>query len=185
MPWLEQRPNGCFHVAFRFNGQKLKKSLRTSDPRTAETRLHQLEENIRLFEKGRLELPEDADVVDCLLSDGRLDGKPRVNTRLRTLRQFADAFLASIPDGSLEVSTVKGMRIHLDHLYREFGRSFLFASLSLGDLQTYVDRRSRDAGQCGRKLSPATIKKELTTLRTVWNWAKNAGFLSRDLRRVT
>ena len=63
MPWLEHRPNGRYHVAFRFAGQKLKKSLRTSDLPTAEARLHQLEENIRLLEKGRIELPDDVDVV--------------------------------------------------------------------------------------------------------------------------
>ena len=38
MPWLEHRPNGRYHVVFRFGGQKLKKSLRTSDLRTAEAR---------------------------------------------------------------------------------------------------------------------------------------------------
>lgn len=179
MPWLEQRPNGLFHVAFRFGGRKLKKSLRTKDVRTAEARLHQLEENIRLLEKGRIELPDDADVVEFLLSDGRLDGKQRANLNHRTLRQFAEAFMDGIPNGSLEVSTIKGMRIHLDHLYQGLGRSFLLPSLTLGDLQKYVDCRSQDSGQRGRKLSPATIKKELTTLRSLWNWAKNAGFLAR------
>ena len=179
MPWLEYRPNGQYHVAFRFGGRKLKKSLRTNDVRTAEARLHQLEENIRLLEKGRIELPDDADVVEFLLSDGKLDGKRRANHNLRTLRQFAEAFMGSIPEGSLEVSTLKGMRIHLDHLYRGLGRSLLIPSLTLGDLQKYVDCRSQDSGQRGRKLSPATIKKELTTLRSLWNWAKNAGYLTR------
>jgi hypothetical protein len=187
MPWLEQRPNGQDHVSFRFRGRKLKKSLRTKDVRTAEARLHQLEENIRLLEKGRIELPDDADIVEFLLSDGKLDGKRRANHNLRTLRQFAEAFMDSIPEGSLKVSTLKGMRIHLDHLYRGIGRSFLLPSLTLGDLQKYVDCRSQDSGQRGRKLSPATIKKELTTLRSLWNWAKNAGVLalafpSRGLR---
>lgn len=179
MPWLECRPNGQYHVAFRFGGRKLKKSLRTNDARTAEARLHQLEENIRLFEKGRIELPDDADVVEFLLSDGKLDGRRPANNSLRTLRQFGEAFLNGIPEGSLEVNTLKGMRIHLDHLYRVLGRSFLFSSITLCDLQNYVDSRSQDSGQRGRKLSPATIKKELTTLRSLWNWAKNAGFLVR------
>lgn len=94
MPWLEHRPNGRYHVG----QQKLKKSLRTSDRATAEARLHQLEENIRLLEKGRIELPDDVDIVEFLLSDG----KPCLKTKLRTLRQYGDAFMASIPEGSLE-----------------------------------------------------------------------------------
>jgi integrase len=179
MPWLEQRPNGQYHLSFRFGGRKLKKSLRTKDARTAEARLRQVEENIRLLEKGRIELPDDADVVEFLLSDGKLDGKQRADRSLRTLRQFGEAFMNGIPENSLEVSTLKGMRIHLDHLYRCFGRSFLLTSLTLCDLQKYVDCRSKASGLKGRKLSPATIKKELTTLRTLWNWARNAGFLVR------
>ena len=59
--------------------------LRTSDLSTAEVRLYQLEENIRLLEKGRIELPDDVDVVEFLVSNGKLDGKPLLKTRLRTL----------------------------------------------------------------------------------------------------
>ena len=57
MAWLEQKSNGRFHIAFRFEGQKYKKSLRTSDANTAQARLHRLEENIALVESGRLKLP--------------------------------------------------------------------------------------------------------------------------------
>jgi integrase len=180
MPWLEHRPNGRYHIAFRFGDQKLKKSLRTSDLRTAEARLHQLEENIRLLEKGRIVLPEDADLVEFLLSDGKLDGKPQGMTKLRTFKQFGDAFLASIPEGALETETLKGMGIHLDHLYRILKKSFSLTTLKLEDLQGYVDSRSQDPGNRGRNLSPATIKKELTTLRTLWNWARNAEYLTRS-----
>lgn len=187
MPWLEHRHNGRYHVAFRLGNQKLKKSLRTSDQRTAEARLHQVEENIRLLEKGRIVVPEDADIFEFLLSDGKIDGKLKENTKLRTLKQFDDAFLASIPDNSLEVETIKGMKIHLEHLYRVLNKSFLLISLRLEDLQGYVEFRSQDKGNRGRNLSPATIKKELATLRTLWNWARNAGhivrvFPSRGLR---
>lgn len=179
MPWLEQRPNGCFHVSFRFCGQKLKKSLRTSNQRTAEARLLQLEENIRLVEKGRMEIPDDVDIVEFLLSDGKVDGKPRRKKTLRTLKQFRTAFLDSIPEGSLEASTLSGMGIHFDHLERVLGKSFSLPALTLEDLQGYVDSRSRDDGLRGKKLSPATIKKELASLRTLWNWAKNVEHLKR------
>ncbi|MEQ9379502.1 MAG: site-specific integrase [Pirellulales bacterium] len=179
MPWLEHRPNGRYHIAFRLGDQKLKKSLRTSDLRTAEARLHQLEENIRLLDKGRIVVPEDADLLEFLLSDGKLDGKTEAKTKLRTLKQFGDAFMASIPEGSLEAATLKGMEIHLNHLYRVLKKSFPLITLTLGDLQGYVDSRSQDPGNRGRNLSPATIKKELTTLRTLWNWARNAEYLTR------
>ena len=155
MPWLEQRPNGQFHIALRYGGRKLKKALRTSDARSAEARLLQLEENLRLLEKGRIELPEDADLVDFLLSDGKLNGRLSARQSIRTLGQFGEAFLKSIPDGSLEPSTVQGMQIHLKHLYRVLGKSLVVATLSLEDLQRYVDSRAKGRGQRGQRLSPA------------------------------
>jgi len=41
--------------------------------------------------------------------------------------------------------------------------------LTLADLQGYVDKRAKAKGRRGA-LNPATIKKEIVTLRTAWNW---------------
>src|SRR5699024_5712329 len=46
---------------------------------------------------------------------------------------------------------------------------FPIRDLSLADLQKYVDKRSKAKGRSG-PLNPATIKKEIVTLRTAWNW---------------
>ena len=179
MAWLEQRKNEPFHVAFRFGGERYKVSLGTTNLQEAEARQQRVEENIELVRNGRLTLPEDADIGEFLLSDGKLDGKPVPKAKLRTLRQFKEAFLASIPKGSLEDSTLGGMGTHFTHLFRVLGKSRQLAGLTLEDLQIYVDERSKDDGTRGKKLSPATIKKELTTLRTLWNWARNAEYLKR------
>jgi hypothetical protein len=174
MAWLEQTPTGLFHIGFRYGGLKFKKSLRTRDARTATARMHRVDENIRLVDCGRLAVPEEADLGTFLLSDGKLNGAKRATQKrkLRTLRQFADAFLASIPEGSLERSTIRGMGTHLKHLRRVMGASLTLPSVQLEDLQRYVDRRGNDKGIRGKNLSAATIKKEITTLRTLWNWAK-------------
>lgn len=182
MPWLEQTPSGVYHIAFLFDGQKFKKSLRTRDVDTANARLHRVDENIRLVESGRLLVPDEADLGAFLLSDGELNGKSRrPKRRIRTLREFSDAFLSSIPDAALEDSTVSGMKTHIRHLCRVLGKSVGFLEVEFEDLQRYVDRRSKDKGVRGRSLSPATIRKEITTLRTIWNWAKDAGYVSRPL----
>ena len=39
----------------------------------------------------------------------------------------------------------------------------------MADLQGYIDRRRKVKGRRGL-LNPATIKKEIVTLRTAWNW---------------
>ena len=180
MAWLEQRSNGLYHVGFRYGGLKFKKALRTKDADTANARLHRIEENIQLLESGRLVLPEDADLGTFLLSDGKLNGTNQAapKRRLRTLRQFSEAFLESIPEGALEQSTIKGMETHIKHLKRVLGSSFLLHTVSLEDLQLYVEKRGKEKGTRGKNISPATIKKEITTLRTLWNWARDAGYVS-------
>ncbi len=132
-----------------------------------------------MLETGRLVLPTDADIGSFLLTDGNITkAEPTVNKRkLRRLGQLSEAFLAAIPKGALEVSTIKGMKAHLRHLKRVMGASFDLPTLQLEDLQAYVEKRGREPGQRGRQLSVATIKKELT-LRTLWNWAGDAGHLS-------
>jgi len=179
MAWLEQKNDGPYHVAFRFAGERYKVSLGTTDIRQAEARQQRLEENIGLVKNGRLTLPDDAEIGEFLLSDGKLDGKPVPKKKLRTLGQYKGAFLASIPDGSLEENTLSGMHTHFKHVCRVLGKSFPLGSLSLEDLQSYVDSRSQDPGSRGQTLSPSTTKKELSTFRTLWNWAKYAGYLTR------
>jgi integrase len=162
MPWLEQTPSGVYHIAFRFDGQKFKKSLRTTDRHTANARLHRVDENARLLESGRLVVPDGADLATFLLSDGQLNranSRPR-KRQIRTLRDFTEIFFSAIPDAALEDSTLNGMRTHVGHLRRVLGASFLLLDVGLDDLQRYVDRRSKDKGLRGKRLSPATIKKE-------------------------
>jgi integrase len=183
MAWLEQTKSGVYHIAFRYGGQKFKKSLRTRDAHTANARLHRIDENILLVESGRLVVPENVNLGTFLLSDGKLNGSQsrRAKRQIRTLGEFCEAFLASIPSGALEENTVRCMKTHVRHLYRVFGKSFQLLETELEDLQRYVDRRSGDKGIRGKTLSTVTIKKEITTLRTVWIWAMDAGYVARPL----
>lgn len=75
MAWLEQKKSGQFSVVFRFGEEKFKRSLRTKPSKEARAAKSRIEENIRLVERGLLTLPEDADVVSFLLSDGRVPAK--------------------------------------------------------------------------------------------------------------
>jgi hypothetical protein len=79
MAWLEQHPTaGTFQIVFRLDDTKFKRSLKTDDAREASARLARVEENIRLVDSGRLVLPEHSDPATFLLSDGKLNGKPKV-----------------------------------------------------------------------------------------------------------
>jgi integrase len=170
MAWLQIDPSGNHHLSFRFGGRKYKRSLKTKDEAEAAGRLHRLEENIRLVESGRITIPEKADIPVFLLSDGKLNGKPKTAASIPLTNLF-QRYFDGIPSDSIEESTIKGMKTHQRHLERHIGARFRVHGLTRDDLQKYVGKRSKEKGIRGRKLSPATIKKELVTFRSVWNWA--------------
>ena len=86
-----------------------------------------------------------------------------------TLAAFRDRYLATHRP-SMESRTIEGIESHFARLDAVLGERFPVRELKLADLQGYVDRRAQDAGRNGRQLSPATIKKELASLRAAWHW---------------
>jgi integrase len=80
--------------------------------------------------------------------------------------------------GALEANTLGLVAIHERHLTATLGAAFPVATLALADLQRHVVRRSRSAGRRGKPLSPATVRKEIATFSSVWNWAARAGLVT-------
>ena len=104
MAWNELDPSGIYFVCFRLGKKRFKRSLKTKDKHEADDLTRDLERTIKDVERGRLALPENADVVTFLLSDGRASERPKVPDRV-TLTALFDAYFHSIPSGSLEEST--------------------------------------------------------------------------------
>ena len=69
MAWIELRESGNYVVCFRLNGQRFKRSLDTTDESDADSQRRRLEENIRLYERGRFDISKDVDVISYLLSE--------------------------------------------------------------------------------------------------------------------
>jgi hypothetical protein len=63
-----------FRLVFRCGGHKSQQALLTCDERDTLACLHRLEENLRLLERGQLELPPGADLATFLISDCKLNG---------------------------------------------------------------------------------------------------------------
>jgi len=57
-----------FRIRFRYGGESYKRSLKTTDRCEANAILGRVEETIRLLERGRLEIPPDADPGVFILS---------------------------------------------------------------------------------------------------------------------
>lgn len=138
MAWIEYRAGknkGSWRISFRFGERRFNRSLKTNNKQEAEARQARLEEKIRFVESGRLLIPSDADVAAFLLSDGKLTNKipPQKSPSLSDL--LTD-FFASLPEQSLEESTLYGMKIHQRHLKRLIGEKFIAKHLTLDDLLT-------------------------------------------------
>jgi hypothetical protein len=188
MAWLEEHPtSGHFKICFRWGGRKLKKTVKITGRSKAEAALARFEENLGLLERGRLELPEGADVGTFLLSDGKLTGKPvAAPSKPLTLAELRDAYVEVHSNGALEANSLYTIGIHLRHLARTLGEAFPVGTLEGVHLQRHIDRRATKRYR-GRPLSAATLRKEIASFRACWTWALQAGKLkgaypSRGLR---
>jgi integrase len=175
MAWHERAPSGIYFIQFRLGGQKFRRSLKTKIEKEADTAVSRVAENLGLVHRGLMDIPDTADVISFLLSNARVHNQP-LPVRV-TLKGLFDKYFAAVPEGNLEETTIYGMEIHQNTLQKFFGVNFPIRTLELSNLQEYVEERSQADGVNG-KLSPATIKKEIVTLRTVWNWARQNKLVS-------
>ena len=121
MSSLEQRRPGQYHLVFRFGGT-VQKALKTTQTDVAEAARVRLDENLRLVAAGRLIIPEGADIPTFLLSDGKLNGKPKLPSPL-TLSKLFQEYLDHLPDGAMESNSLYTAKVHMAHFERVLARA--------------------------------------------------------------
>ncbi len=159
--------NGQYRVMFRYHGKQRSFSLGRVTAAEAKAKTDQVDYLLMRLEQGLLSLPPGADIVTFLTYDGSIPDS-KVATEKHTLATLRDRYLET-NQGSLEYHSLRGIKRHFGHLVKHFGPDYPIRELSLADLQTYVNKRAKDKGRRG-KLLATTIKKEIVTLRTAWNW---------------
>lgn len=175
MAYLElDTASGCYRVRFRFDGRSFKRSARTKHRRHAQALLGQVEETLRLLQLGMAEVPEKVDPGDFIVSGARTRRERLAPSPVRTLADLFRIYQQELPQGAKEPRTLEGEKLHIKHLLHHLKSGSRVAALSTGDVQRYVELRSKDAYR-GRSTGPDTIRKEISTLRLVWNWAKAQG----------
>ena len=87
MASLERRGNR-YRIIFRLGGTKHHVGVNAADRKDAEAGLARLEENLRMVERGRLAVPDGADVGLFLLTDGRLERQVSVRRAVRLAEMF-------------------------------------------------------------------------------------------------
>jgi integrase len=177
MASLERR-NETFRVVFMHGGRKYGYSLGTGDKKTADQLVKGVETLLWELDQAYRQLPAGVGVVEYLRKGGKVDPTPMTQPEERvTLASLRERYLAVLQIGAVEPSTLYTIRIHLKHVAASLGDRFDVRGLSLIDLQSHIDRRHRKRVR-GRPLSPATIRKEIATFRSCWNWGADAGLVS-------
>ena len=180
MAWHEKGPSGNYFVCLRVGGKRFRRSLKTNCKDQANSDVARIEENLRLIERGRMSIPCNGDIVSFLLSNGNLAAPLKVEHV--TLNELFLEYFHSQPYGGLEESTIYTTGVHRRKLEKHF-RSCAVGSIDIPALQEYINQRQKQKGRRGL-LSPATIRKEICTLRTVWNWARRCKLLNEDFPDV-
>jgi integrase len=171
-----QLRNGSWRVIFRYRGSQHFVTIGEVDQTEAQGVKARHEYHLRLLKQRLLTLSPGMDIVTFL----RHDGKPPETTTesdapAMTFAQFRDDYLKTIGNGAVENNTLYTSKIHLAHLAGTIGERFPITSLVHADLQRHVTRRS-----ASDSVAAITIKKELDTLRSAWNWAKRMGYHQVD-----
>lgn len=172
MATLQER-NGSYRVLFYWAGERQNFTIGRVTPAEAETKASQVDYLLMRVKQGLLTIPDGVSVTDFVAHDGKppLPAVPTAPPAEQiSLGQLRDRYLKA-QENSLEATSIAGMVIHFGHLVKALGEDLIVQGLTLANLQDYVTKRSTAKGWRGRKLSPVTIKKEIVTLRTAWNWA--------------
>lgn len=174
-----QYRNGSYRVLFRYHGKQGSFTLGEVSKQEAETKSANVDYLLLRLKQRLVSVPDGMDIVDFLQFDGNPRPPAAIDNEPPKARPAGKATLARLRDdykaahkNSLEQTTIGGIDTHFRHLVRHFGPAFPIPELSLADLQGYVNARAENAGTHGRTLSPATIRKEIVSLRTAWNWGR-------------
>jgi integrase len=179
MAALRER-NGSYRIIFNYRGKQRAFTLGRVAEAEAKAKAAQVDYLLMRLQQGLIEMPPGIDVVAFFKHDGALptDATPSPVSRGEpTLADLRDRYLDTHANGTLEIHTIRGIRRHFGHLARLLGEDFPIRKLTLSDLQGYVDRRAKARGRRGTLL-PSTIKKEIVTLRTAWNWGARMGIVA-------
>ena len=187
MSSLQKDPSGNFHVCFRFQRTRYKRSLKTKSEKRANSIVSKLDERVWLIKSGHLEVPENDDVGNYLIfgNQAKRQHQPTPTQKRPvqklSMSQLFDQYFDTIGNGSLDAETIKMLQIHRRHLEKGLGNISDTEQLTPKHLQIYINKRAKCHGKFGRPLCGSTIKKELVTLRSIWLWAKELQLHDCDL----
>jgi integrase len=167
---------GKFEMYFRYGGKQFHKSLKTKDRTKAESIRAHVEETIHDLERGKVELPPDADLWEFLKTGGKRAHKLEAHSVV-TLADLFVWYFGSQPEGGKGQKSLSTTHVHERHFLRILGKKRNVATMTGADVQDYINKRAGESKH-GRRIKRETIGKEVGTLRSVWSRAFKQGKVS-------
>lgn len=87
--------------------------------------------------------------------------------------ELIDVFLRERRDFTKDQPTTRDSYAHTLHTLRDWAEDRGLASLSVNDLQDFVDRPRREAGGGTKEPADNTVRRETTTVRAFFKWLAN------------
>jgi integrase len=170
-----QRKRDGWYCQFLYLRRRHTFALGKVDEAEAHSLCARVEHVLMRLKQGLMELPPGGDIVEFVRHDGRPPTKTQrsISATPAAFRQLREAYLATVGHGAIEANTLATVEIHLDHFARTLGDGFPMGELTLAHLQRHVDRRRKD-------VAGVTIRKEVDTLRTAWNWSARMGLVAGE-----
>jgi hypothetical protein len=125
-------PSGVYSISFRYAGRQFMKSLKTKSQEQANRQRVRIEGTLLDMERGRLVLPEGAELWQFVLSDGRRTHAAKIVKAITLGNLFVKYFEGLRVK---EENTINTERIHRRHFERLLGANRPLVSLTSADIQ--------------------------------------------------
>ena len=177
--------NNSYRILFMHLGRRYTFTLGEVAQFEAEAKSAQVDYLLMRLKQRLLTVPDGINIVTFIQHDGKppqaANGTPLNPRSAVTVFQLKERYLATHGNGTIEANSLDTCKLHLNHTCRFLGDAFPLPELTHARLQEYVNKRAKDG------VAPATIRKELATLRAAWNWGEPMGltlgrFPNRGLR---
>lgn len=166
-----QERNGVIRILFRHSDKQHSLPVGKVGKNEAQHWKSRVEFWLMRLDQRLAEIPPGCSVIDFLQHDGNPPLDVELSVRKdTTLSQLREAYITTFSNGAIEANTLSTSKTHLAHIEQTLGGKFLLSGLTLTKLQSHVDRRCTD-------VSPITVKKEIDSFRTAWNWGRRSNLV--------
>jgi len=173
-----QKKGESYYCQFMYHGKRHNFTVGAVSDEEADNKARQVDYLLMRLKQRLIVLPDGVDIVTFVEHDGKppsVDAIPITRESI-TLGNARDRYIETLSGGAIEENSLSTIRMHLGHFVRTLGDKTILEELTQPDLQRHISARAHKKYR-GRPLSPITLKKEMATLRAMWNWAIHAGLV--------